>query len=255
MSKTYSFLLKVRPTIIAVVLKKILRIKRVTVRTQYGNFFVDPVSNFGNAIFTTKEYEPYMIKTFEANLSKGNSFIDIGANEGFFSIFASRLVGPKGKVFTIEPQDRLHAIIEKNVEINNLKNVTLIKKAISDQKGVTEIILAPDTNTGSSGFTPPVKYYSPKQTVETDTLLNIINQTGMDSIDFAKVDVEGYEYEAILGSKELFKNKRIKRLALELHPSVLESRGLDGKEIVNFLLECGYAETHVHGNQVFTCGD
>ncbi|MCZ6671556.1 MAG: FkbM family methyltransferase, partial [Verrucomicrobia bacterium] len=233
--------------------KKILRIQRVTVSTEYGDFYIDPVSNFGNALFTTKEYEPYMIKTFQKNLSEGESFIDIGANEGFFSIYASKLVGPRGKIFAIEPQERLHQIIQKNAELNQLSSFSLIKKAVSDSKGTTEIILGPDTNTGSSGFIPPVKYYSPRQSVETDTLLNIVNQTGMDTIDFAKVDVEGFEHEVILGSKELFRDKRITRIALELHGRYLESRGLNGQEIVDFLKECGYRQFEEYGNLVLSC--
>ncbi|NET39535.1 MAG: FkbM family methyltransferase [Cyanothece sp. SIO1E1] len=254
MSKTYSFLLKIRPTIIAVALKKILGIKRIVVNTGYGDFYVDPVSNFGNALFTTKEYEPYMIKTFKENLSAGESFIDIGANEGFFSIVASDIVGPTGRVFTVEPQERLQEVIEKNVELNRLKNVQIIKKAISDTKGETEIVLAPDTNTGSSGFTNPQKYYSPRQKVEMDTLENIFNDMGIDTIDFAKVDVEGFEYETILGSKQLFKDHRIKRIALELHPWVLGPRGLDGDDIVNFLKECGYKASNQYDNLVLSYG-
>jgi Methyltransferase FkbM domain len=59
-----------------------------------------------------------------------------------------------------------------------------------------------------------------------------------------KVDIEGLEFEAIFGSAELFQNKRIKAIALELHPAALEARGHSATDLILFLERAGYKQHH-----------
>ena len=59
-------------------------------------------------------------------------------------------------------------------------------------------------------------------------------------IDLIKIDIEGFEYEAILGSKELFSQGRVRNIALELHDSTLFRRGKKMEDITRFLESCGY---------------
>jgi hypothetical protein len=55
-----------------------------------------------------------------------------------------------------------------------------------------------------------------------------------------KVDIEGFDYEAVLGSRDVFRRGAIEYLALELHSTILDRRGKPEKDIVDFLNECGY---------------
>jgi hypothetical protein len=73
------------------------------VSTSNGTFFINPVSNFGAAILNG-EYEPEMKRILNRYLPDGGTFIDLGANEGYFSVLASRMVGSKGRVVAILPQ-------------------------------------------------------------------------------------------------------------------------------------------------------
>ena len=246
MSNLHTSLLKIRPTFLSVALKKLLGIKRTVANTTFGDFFVDPVSNFGNSLLSNQEYEPDLMAYIQKHLKPGDSFLDLGANEGFFSIVASNIVGPTGKVYTIEPQERLQEIITENIRLNNADNVEMIKKAVSDTKGTTEMYLAPDTNTGSTSLANPHKYSVPTQTVEMDTLENILDEQNIDTIDLAKIDIEGFEYETVLGSKQLFRDQRIKRIALEIHYYELIDRKLDSDDIQNFLKDCGYSFLREH---------
>jgi 23S rRNA U2552 (ribose-2'-O)-methylase RlmE/FtsJ len=100
----YYWILKVRPAFIASFLKRLLRVKRCVVKTINGNFFVDQLSNFGQGILSQTGYEPDLVDALKKILREGDVFLDIGANEGFFSIIASKLVGKTGKVISIEPQ-------------------------------------------------------------------------------------------------------------------------------------------------------
>ena len=55
-----------------------------------------------------------------------------------------------------------------------------------------------------------------------------------------KMDIEGFEYEAVLGSPDVFRQGLVEYFALELHPTILSRRGKQEKDIVDFLKDCGY---------------
>ena len=154
----YKWLLKVRPAFVASFLKKILLINRSVVDTSYGRFYVDPVSNFGNAIVSEHAYEEEVIESLEGILKPGDTFLDLGANEGFFSILGSKIVGPSGKVIAIEPQTRLQSVLVKNIAENKAFNVNVYQRVISDSQGIATLTLSPDMNTGSSGLIRVTKY-------------------------------------------------------------------------------------------------
>jgi hypothetical protein len=69
----------------------------------------------------------------------------------------------------------------------------------------------------------------------------VLDSFRIDRVDLMKVDIEGSEYEAILGSPEVFRAGRVSVLALEYHPPILRKRGVDPSVIHNFLEEAGYS--------------
>lgn len=71
-------------------------------------------------------------------------------------------------------------------------------------------------------------------------LKDALNSFCIDAVDLIKIDVEGFEYEAIMGSKEIFVPDRIRRIALELHPDLLKRRGHSPSALVDFLEKQGY---------------
>ncbi len=234
------WLLSVRPAFVASFLKKLFGVKRRVIQTSYGRFFVDPASNLGNAIITQPAYEPQMLEAISSILKKGDVFLDVGANEGYFSIIASKLVGEDGHVLSIEPQTRLQEVIFRNMAENGAFNVHVFQLAISDSVGTTSISLLPNMNTGGSGLFPTTKYSVPTQIVPLTTLGRLIGLLNISKIRLMKLDVEGHEYEAVLGSRDLFASGIIDQIALELHPSILSARDKSADDIVTFLNKCGY---------------
>lgn len=242
MKHRHHWLLQVRPAFVASFLKKLLRIKRYIVQNSNGKFFIDPLSNFGNALLSESGYEPQLVDSMKQILKEGDTFLDIGANEGFFSILASQLVGVSGKIISIEPQSRLQRVIIRNISENNAYNVNIFQRAISDRVGTAILFLTPDMNTGSSGIFQTAKYKNPTETVLQTTLSEILGLLNLDKIKLMKIDVEGFEYEAILGSKHIFESNIIENIALELHPEILQQRGKSESDILDFLKENGYEQ-------------
>ena len=250
--KIYSYLLKVRPTFIISFLKKVFRIKRKELITDKGTFYIDPISNFGTRLLMDNIYEPEMVKTIEDIISIDDSFFDLGANEGYFSVLAAKIIGEKGLVYAVEPQSRLQEIVLRNFKTNKIGNYRIIQKAISNKEGTIQFSLAPDTNTGSSGLFNVQKYKNPTEVVHMTTLEKLFNDEKIKNIKLMKVDIEGLEYEAILGSQNLFKQNVIENIALELHPSIIEKRNNRVNDIIDFLSEAGYKVNNKYPTLVYS---
>jgi hypothetical protein len=116
-------------------------LRRQTVDTPIGKFWIDPVSNLGHALRREGTYEPGMRAVLESFLGPGKVFVDLGANEGYFTVLAARLTQPRGRVLAVEPQARLIPIIETNLRINKL-DATIIHAAVSDHRGAVTLHLA-----------------------------------------------------------------------------------------------------------------
>jgi FkbM family methyltransferase len=245
------FLLKVRPAPVASFLAAVLRLnKRRLVRSKHATLFIDPVSNFGAAILKG-EYEPKMREVLRRYLSPGGVFIDLGANEGYFSVLASDMVGSTGTVVAIEPQSRLQHVIYTNLQVNDCFNVRVIRCAVSNKTGKVRLSLAPKVNTGSSIFRP-TKYSLPTEEVRSFCLSDLIYRLGLTRCDLMKVDIEGAEYDVFLSAAEILRKGVFQNIALEIHRSILEHRGLSADDLHKHMVECGY-ELHTDlGNWVYS---
>lgn len=238
MRLVHQFLLRIRPAPLADIFKTLLRVRRINVDTPAGQFWVDPASNFGWRVSSPNGYEPEWTKEIQRLTNGVSTFVDVGANEGYYSIIAAR---NGARVLAVEPQQRLLRVIQTNVELNRLTSVQVINCAVSDRSGFAEIYLASSVNTGSSGFVRTTAYNLPKARVRVATLESLLNDAGFATVDVMKMDIEGFEYEAILGSAALFQQHKIRILFLELHPHQISSRGLDPASVERFLINCGYA--------------
>lgn len=252
MKNNYLWLMNIRPAFLGSMIKKILCVKREFVVTPWGEFYIDPVSNFGSSIIKNNYYEMDLLTSLKDILKEGDTFIDLGANEGFFSIVASKIVGNKGQVVSIEPQSRLQKVITRNIEKNHAWNVGIFQRVISDSNGIAILQLAPDMNTGSSGIVRMTKYMNRTEEVIQLRLVDFIEQLNITKIDLLKIDIEGFEYEAVLGSKELFESGIVKNIALELHPLILKKRGKSESVIVDFLISVGYSRNGNYTNFIMS---
>jgi FkbM family methyltransferase len=244
-------LMRVRPAPLASFLKRLLRIRRVTIETPHGRFWIDPVSNLGVQLSGDGTYEPGMRQILEKFLSPNSSFVDLGANEGYFTIIGAKLCGAHGRVVAIEPQLRMLPIIAENLRLNGVEYVRVLNTAVSDAPGMVSIHLASDINTGASGLHRSTKYPLPTQKVAARTLAQVLDDEGLLRVDLMKVDLEGFEYEALMGSVEVFAQHRVRALALELHPTILSDRGKEVSEITKMLCRCGYLMAEAPSNTVW----
>ena len=219
---------------------KCFRLERRVVATHHGKFWIDPLSNFGQELIEHGDYEPEMALILERYLYTGAVFVDLGANEGYFSILASKRCGPAGRVYAIEPQARCQQVIQQNVQLNECTSVMILPVCVSDHAGQIVLHLHPATNTGATSIYKTARSSVRTSLVECLTLQAMLDANGIQIVDLLKIDIEGAEYEAVMGSPEVFKSGRVKAIALEYHPAILTSRGLRPSTLHEFLLENGH---------------
>lgn len=242
MNAVHSWLLRVRPAPLASALKRLLRVRRRYVSTEHGTFYLDPASNLGRAVAQLGHTEPHMLATIDSWLPEDGVFVDVGANEGYFTVVAGRRA-VRGRVVAIEPQTRLRAVISRNIEANGLHDrVTVHNYAISDvDGGFARLHLASDVNTGSSSLVRSGRFRTAWEEAPVAKLQTVLAASGVERVDLMKIDVEGFEWEAILGSLPLFKTGAVRAVIVEFHPSILAARGLAADDLRQRLIDCGYA--------------
>ena len=80
------------------------------------------------------QWEPHLTGFYQGHLKPGMTFIDVGANIGFFTVLASRLVGPEGRVIAFEPNSENCRLILLSLNSNGINNVKLYPLGLSDDE-------------------------------------------------------------------------------------------------------------------------
>jgi len=132
-------------------------------------------------------------------LKPGMTVMDIGANLGYYVMMESRLVGPTGMVYAIEPSPANFSILEKNIALNKTANVQAFHMAISNKAGQAEFFLSELSNLNTfhpGSFNSAVKSKNRVNrsiTVKTEDIRTFIKDKR--PIDLVRMDIEGHEVE------------------------------------------------------------
>lgn len=188
----------------------------VVIKTIYDfELLVDPVKDIGveRSLYYLGTYEQGTLHIIKNILTGGNTFVDVGANIGLMSVFASQIVGKSGRVISFEANPDTKKILEYNLSLNNIGNVTTSGFALGSENGEGKIYTNLHINRGSasllksenSGENYPVKIIRLDQFKEID----------LSEIHLMKIDIEGYELEALKGSEEILKRINAPMLIIE----------------------------------------
>jgi FkbM family methyltransferase len=147
---------------------------------------------------------------------EGDVVIDIGAHIGRYTITSSKQVGNKGKVVAIEADPDNFEMLKRNIALNNLTNVLPLNYAIYSTK--TKIKLYEQSASAKYNSIMLTRAEKTKNYVEVnaDTLDNILEQNGINQVNWIKIDVEGAEFEVLKGSTKTLSGENVS-LFLEIH--------------------------------------
>lgn len=207
------------------------------VRTKYGfGYRADLGDWLGQYVYLTGVYEPPTARIIHALLDSGDTFIDVGANSGFFTLLGATRVGPTGKVLAFEPVPVMRKRLTDNVTMNQLGNVRIQDVALSNAPGSITLFEGPEGHKGTSSLRP-LDNAATKIEVQTRPLDAYLDE--LDAVKLIKIDVEGAEQLVIEGMEAVIERYH-PALIIEMTDDYLASFGHGAVALATKLTDCGY---------------
>jgi FkbM family methyltransferase len=152
-------------------------------------------------------YNRGALKSFlKRSLAPGSTYVDIGANVGFFTLFAADLVGPNGRVFAFEPVPEIHEALVRSARANGFEQLVAYQVALSNREDHLSFYRAKDGTASSLVAEAPGEEgrYERQIQVEVTTLDRMVRSGQLDRLDvkLIKIDVEGEEARTVGGMLE-----------------------------------------------------
>ena len=188
-------------------------------------------------------YEELETEFFLTWLRPGMGVLDLGANFGYFTLLASKVVGPTGRVFAFEPEPGNHALLAQNLALNNFSHARALQSAVSDKKGTVRLFVD-DANLGNPSIAQgnvPSKSKSgfvDVPAISVDEFFASQNEPPP-RIDLIKMDVQGAEALVIRGATALLARDE-PLLLIEFWPLGLRNVGTDPLGFLKELEALGY---------------
>ncbi len=214
-------------------------------RTRFGaTFAVDTQDLIQRYLYLFGVWEPHMTRWLQRRLQPGDVFVDVGANIGYYSVLASRLVGRNGKVVSVEASPAFHRILLRHAQRNGCANIRAINAAVSDRDELLTFILASSRNMGANSIVP---YDGPAEStfqIAARPLPALLTEEEITRARVIKIDVEGAEGGVVRGLLPLLGRVRPDaELTVEVTPQRMAELG----ESVDDLLEA----VRAHGFHVY----
>lgn len=212
--------------------------KRVT-RVFGANLELDLTNHVDRTIFMGC-YEPLNTSLFKQILCPGGTVVDVGANIGYFSLLAAKLVGNAGKVIAVEAHPRNFEVLSAAVQRNGLQQVIPVNIGLSDENGSAQIIMADQNEFANrtASMVPQAGLSGP--TVPVRRLDDCISGWNIDVVDLLKIDVDGFETKIVRGAAESLSSGRVRNVIIELDDHWLSASGSSAEELTALFHAAGF---------------
>lgn len=167
----------------------------------YGRFMVYKDCYISKHLKLGRLWEPHLLPVFKKYISKNSVVLEAGTHIGPHSVIIAQMCQT---LHGFEPLDPSRFLLKENLKLNNLSNVIVYDKGLSDASGSTSFEWIRDSNPGGAGLAnnpdgspESCKAIDNKESMTVELIT--IDSLDLNRIDFIKLDVEGYETKAIQG--------------------------------------------------------
>ena len=184
------------------------------------------------------DYEPHVTKVFRAQFNEQTKCVlDIGANIGYFALQAAALMGGDGLVYAVEPNADNVKLLELSRRENHFENIKIINTAVGESIGILSL-----NSSWSNGTTATLS--NDQQAVLASTVVPCLRLDDViateQKVDLIKIDIEGFEYRALLGAKRILTAWH-PIIVSEFSPDFMPLTGKnDGRTYLELLFQLGY---------------
>lgn len=195
------------------------------------NIWCNLSEEFEASLWYQINYSP-VLEVFKKILQKGDTYVDCGAHIGTYSLFASSIIGTKGKIFAFEPHPKTFTKLKGNFDLNSEVKSELFNKAVSNKNGTVNFLC--HSNPDSSHISNEIN----KDTIQ-------IGSINLDSIlpryfsGGIKLDIEGQEYNALQGGLNSIRRNK-PWIAVEFNTDIIGNISVCNWDVYLLLKELGY---------------
>jgi FkbM family methyltransferase len=189
-------------------------------------------------VFLFGVWEISCTRFVQSVLEPGMTVIDVGANSGYYTLLAARLVGSRGHVHAFEPVAGPFERLRRNLALNGVRNATIKRAAVASSWGrATVYPSAVDNNDGLGSLLPGHGRSAVGQKVPVISLDQVVSEFREGQVHLIKVDVEGAEAQVFAGARTLLGSPNAPVLLFE---------SFDVAPVIKSLVRFGYEVRHLH---------
>ncbi|AQU71002.1 FkbM family methyltransferase [Streptomyces niveus] len=206
-----------------------------------ARFTVDTRDLIQRYLYMFGVWEPHMTRWLQSRLGSGDTFLDVGANIGYYSVLAAQLVGDRGHVVAIEASSAFHQKLQQQARLNDARNIRTVNGAVSDERRTLIFVLASSSNMGANSIVP---YDGPAESsfeVEAFPLGELLTPEEISTARVIKIDVEGAEGSVVRGMIPLLDKLRPEcEITVEVTPDRMAQLGDSAEELMQTMQEHGF---------------
>lgn len=234
--------------------------RKVALSHRLGGKMVFDFSNQHEVSMYFDFFAPELSRIMSRVLRPGDSFIDCGANIGYFSCMAATLVGHRGgQVVSIDANPYCIERIRDSKAVGHYANLHIIPCAVGDRDGQIEFNLANDRMYSSLANLNGLDFTSTKSTIVVPLrkLDDILRESSFECrrpVRLIKLDVEGAEIDVLRGAEDAINAKSLDYIYVEIHDKQIRLRGQDPQRLLSLLAARGFELVEQFGTNVFLYG-
>jgi FkbM family methyltransferase len=194
-------------------------------------------------------WEPQLTRFVSRRLRPGDTFVDVGANVGYFTLLASRLVGPSGAVVAVEASPTTYQELRGSLNLNGQpQNVRPLNVAVADREGRVPLFRGPPWHPGLASMFSELEGDLAKEPalefeceVAARRLDDVLTPVEADSARIVKIDVEGAEARVVAGMGGLLERGRPDlEVVVEIGPERLARQGTSAGAVIREFEQAGF---------------
>ncbi len=200
-----------------------------------GNFLYKtsfPLYKKMYSVFKNKQ-DAFEIELLKKHIKPGDTVLDIGANIGFYATILSDIVGEKGKIHCFEPDTTNFNHLKKTTA--SYKNIIINNKAVGPKTEKLKIYTSKELNVDHRTYKP--EEYDKEIEIDSVSIDDYLKGA---KVDFIKMDIQGFEMEAMKGMKETLKNNPKVKMISEFWPYGLRKAGSSLRDYFVLLKELNF---------------
>lgn len=180
-----------------------------------------------------KVYEKPETDFFLATFRSGMTFLDIGANVGYYTALALTATQNQGRVIAMEPDPESFQYLRKTVLANGGINTTCVNKAAADRAGTMTLFVSADNRGDNRLYDNDLR--TGTCVIDAVRVDDLLSGLGVDNVDFIKMDVQGFEGRVLQGMHRTLNKPNPLVFMMEFWPHGLTSAGSSPVEVLGSL--------------------